>query len=113
MQISEERIALLRAYCRIDADDDQFALLAPGMMESAKEYMNNAGVREPEPGSPRRALYDDCINALVLDDYDNRGTKVKYAQLSDNKAFQNKKNQLKWTEPPYVPNSDTGGGDGA
>lgn len=113
MATQEERMALLRAYCRIDADDDQFALLAPSMLQSAEEYMVGAGVSKPADGTARRALYDECVNALVLDAYDNRGAQFKANSLSDNPAFRRKLVQLKLSEPEGVPDSDTDGGCGA
>ena len=93
----------LLSYCKIDpADlsvDDERDLREA--FESAVSYMEDAGVAMPEEGTPRRAKYNRCIKALVLDDWDNRGaqTHTTGAGLTDNLAFQRRKNQLKWTEP--------------
>ena len=60
--------------------------------------MTNAGVREPEEGTPRRAQYDLCINFMVLRDFDLRDAQVDGA-IQDNPAFRRLLNQLKLTEP--------------
>ena len=65
------------------------------------------GVTEPETGSPRLPLYNACVNALVLDAWDNRAPRAGGKGVSDNPAFRRKLNQLKLTEPP-VSESDTG-----
>ena len=44
-------------------------------------------------------MYDTCVDALVLDAWDNRRTTVNTALL-DNPEFQWMKNQLKLTELP-------------
>ena len=98
--------AALMNYCRIDellegdGDDLQEAY------ESAVAYMADAGVREPEMGTPRYAMWMRCIKALVLDDWDNRGSQTSGQAIADNVSFRRRLNQLKLTEP--VSNSDTG-----
>lgn len=106
-ELTEARRAELLAYCRIDE-------LGPGEEDLLKEffldavsYMADAGVREPAAEDARRPKYDLCINALVLDSWDHRGTQTSGQQLADNPAFQRRKNQLKFTEP--VSDSDTSG----
>ena len=66
---NDELKARLMAYCRIDALEEGEELLQ-GLYNAAVSYMEQAGVSEPKEGTPRRAQYDLCINALVLDGYD-------------------------------------------
>ena len=98
--------AALMNYCRIDelleGDGDDLR----ESYESAVAYMADAGVREPQRGTPRYAKWMRCIKALVLDDWDNRGAQVSGQPLTENIAFRRRVNQLKRTEP--VSNSDTG-----
>ena len=76
-------------------------------MHGGHGLSHGAGVTEPETGSPRLPLYNACVNALVLDAWDNRGTQTGVKEISDNPAFRRKLNQLKLTEPA-VSESDTG-----
>lgn len=100
--MTPEREAVLLAYCRIDeltaAEED----ILYGMVCAAESYMEQAGIAEPENGTPRRAQYDLCVNALVLDSWDRRGSmdtgKGTY-QVTDNASFRRTINQLKLTEP--------------
>ena len=99
----------LMAYCvigePISVDDD--AELYECFL-SAVSYMQEAGVSLPDADKDplRRAKYNRCLKALVLDEWDNRGTQVSSSSVTDNPSWQRKKNQLKWTEP--VSDSDTG-----
>lgn len=95
----------LMAYCRIDTLEDGEELLLQGLYEAAVSYMEQAGVSEPEAGTPRRAQYDLCINALVLDGYDRRGVQTE-GSVSDNPQLRRMIVQLKLTEPA-VSESDT------
>ncbi len=95
----------LMAYCRIDALEEGEELLLQGFYEAAVSYMEQAGVSEPEAGTPRRAQYDLCINALVLDGYDRRGVQTE-GSVSDNPQLRRMIVQLKLTEPA-VSESDT------
>ena len=95
----------LMAYCRIDALEEGEELLIQGFYEAAVSYMEQAGVSEPEAGTPRRAQYDLCINALVLDSYDRRGVQTE-GSVSDNPQLRRMIVQLKLTEPA-VSDSDT------
>lgn len=104
--MTDERKATLLAYCRLEKDEVDPGLLEM-LYEDAVDYMAGAGVSVPEEGSGRRAKYDMCVNALVLDAHDNRGTQMG-ANLQENKAFRRRLNQLKLTEP--VSNLDTGTG---
>lgn len=100
MEIQADRLAALKLYCRIDEDDTTEDVLLSEMFHDAVSYLEDAGVREPPAGTPRRAKYDLCINAMVLDSYDNRGTAIhKTSAVADNPAFRRRLNQLKLTEP--------------
>ncbi|MBQ7778384.1 MAG: phage gp6-like head-tail connector protein [Oscillibacter sp.] len=101
--------AALMNYCRIDELIDGDGDDLREAYESAVAYMAAAGVREPERGSERYAQWMRCIKALVLDDWDNRGTQTAGQALADNLAFRRRLNQLKLTEP--VSDSDTGAGE--
>lgn len=105
-----ERRAALLAYCRIDELTPEEEPLLEGMYQAAVSYMEQAGIAGPEEGTPRRAQYDLCVSALVLDSWDRRGTmdtgKGTY-QVTDNASFRRTINQLKLTEP--VSNLDTEG----
>lgn len=113
MELTAERRAALLAYCRLEyltAEDD---CLLETMFWSAVDYMAGAGVSAPEPGTPRAAQYDLCVNALVLDDWDHRGAsdggQGSYA-ITENRSFRRRLNQLKLTEPEApgdVSESDT------
>ncbi len=109
--MTPERRAAILAYCRIDELAPEEEPLFDSCCMAAVIYMEQAGVSEPAEGSPRRALYDLCVNALVLDSWDRRGTAVQdrgsYATV-ENRSFRQKLNQLKMTEPD-VSKLDTGG----
>lgn len=100
--MTEERRAELLAYCRIDDLAPEEEPIFEGMYQAAVNYMDQAGIAEPFPGTPRRAQYDLCVNALVLDAWDRRGTISSggnsYA-AAENRAFRQTLNQLKLTEP--------------
>lgn len=96
--LSEERKQSLMAYCRIDVLEEGDEALLQTLYDAAIEYMTNAGVREPEEGTPRRAQYDLCINFMVLRDFDLRDAQVD-GVIQDNPAFRRLLNQLKLTEP--------------
>lgn len=94
-----ERKALLMEYCRLEDLPATGEALLERFYWQAVGYMNNAGVAEPDGAdTKRRALFDTCVDAMVLDAWDNRRPTVT-AQALDNPAFQWIKNQLKLTEP--------------
>lgn len=98
MALTEARKASLMVYCRIDALEEGEGTLLEGFYDAAAAYLAQAGVKEPEEGTPRRAQYDLAVNAMVLDAYDNRGSQTAGAALSDNPAFRRMVTQLKLTE---------------
>lgn len=94
------RKALLKAYCHLDdlsADDE---MLLERFYYEAVGYMRGAGVDTPDAAADpeRAAMYDTCVDALVLDAWDNRRPSVT-GQLFENPVRNLKKNQLKMTEP--------------
>lgn len=104
-----DRQASILSYCRIDDPTPEDLSLLEGFHADAVSYMRNAGVAEPETNSARLPQYNACILALVLDAWDNRGTQTADKAFADNPAFRRRINQLKWTEPVTVSDSDTGG----
>ena len=99
--MTEERRAALLAYCRITEPDADELLMLEGLYDAAVGYMCDAGVAEPEEGTPRRAQYDLCVNYLVLDAYDRREVTITGTIMAQNPAFRQKLNQLKQTEPGF------------
>lgn len=98
MALTEERKAALLAYCRIDALGEGEELLFQGLYDAAVSYMEQAGIREPED-TARRAQYDLCVNAMVLDAYDRRGAQTE-GNVGDNPMLRKMITQLKLTEVP-------------
>lgn len=92
MTVFADRKAALMAYCRIDELEPGEDSLLEGLYHAAVSYMAGAGVKEPEAGSLRQALYDLCVDHLVLEAYDHRGP-VEGA--AENPAFRRMLNQLK------------------
>lgn len=107
--LSEARRAALLAYCKLTefAEDPEVCALMDTLYGAAVAYMAQAGVAYPPEGSFRRAQYDLCVNALVLDSWDKREISVP-GTVSENPAFRRVMNQLKLTE--NVSNLDTSGG---
>lgn len=100
--MTKERRAALLAYCRIDELAPDEEPVFEGMYQAAVGYMDQAGVSEPADGTLRRGQYDLCVNALVLDAWDKRGTTsggLKTYTAVDNPSFRRMLNQLKLTEP--------------
>lgn len=100
--MTKERKAALMAYCRIDELAPNEEPVFNGMYQAAVGYMDQAGVPEPADGTIRRGQYDLCVNAMVLDSWDRRGTVFSglgsYV-VTDNPSFRRMLNQLKLTEP--------------
>lgn len=96
--LSDERLKSLLAYCRIEETADGERETMNVLYDSAVSYMENAGVTEPEAGTPRRAQYDLCVNYLVLDGFDRRDVTIT-GTVVENPAFRRLINQLKLTEP--------------
>ena len=107
--LTEARRAELLAYCKLTefAEDPEVEALIGTYYGAAAAYMAQAGISEPPVGTPRRAQYDLCVNAMVLDSWDRREISVS-GTVSENPAFRRGMNQLKMTE--NVSNLDTSGG---
>ena len=107
--LTEVRRAELLAYCKLTefAEDPEVEALIGTYYGAAAAYMAQAGISEPPVGTPRRAQYDLCVNAMVLDSWDRREISVSGTD-SENPAFRRVMNQLKMTE--NVSNLDTSGG---
>lgn len=103
--MDDARKAALMAYCRIDVLETGEEALLQTLYDAAVSYMEQAGISEPKEGTTRRAQYDLCVNALVLDAYDRRDVTIT-GTVSDNPAFRRMLTQLKLTEVP-VSESDT------
>lgn len=82
-------LAAVKSYCRIDGDTEDELLLT--LMEAAKDYLDGAGVPEPEADNPMYAL---AVKAMVLELYDHRG-QTESAQLSAIPGMSNLIVQLK------------------
>lgn len=98
--LSEERLDELLAYCKLTElkDDPEVQRLIPSFYADAVGYMNGSGINEPQEGTERRAQYDLCVNAMVLDSWDHRDMKEPANQVTENAAFRRKLNQLKFSE---------------
>ena len=96
----------LMAYCRIDTLEEGDEALLREFYDAAVSYMDQAGISDPKEATPRRAQYDLCINAMVLDSWDHRDMKEPVNQVTENAAFRRRLNQLKFSEPA-VSDSDT------
>lgn len=58
----------VKTYCRIDGTEEDALILS--FIDTAKGYLDGAGVPEPEADDPRYLL---CVKAMVLEFYDHRG----------------------------------------
>ena len=111
--LTDERYTSLLAYCKLTEleGDPEVQSLIPLFFSAAVSYMAQAGISEPEEGSPRRAQYDLCVNRMVLDSWERRDAAITSTVVTDNPAFRQMINQLKLTEPRDVSDLDTSGGD--
>ena len=99
--MTKERLATLLAYCHLTElkKDPEVKVLIPALYDAAVGYMTNAGVSQPEEGTPRAAQYDMCVNYLVLDGWERREVSMVATVVAENPVFRNTINQLKLTEP--------------
>lgn len=99
--LTDTRLDALLAYCKLEElkDDPEVQTLISAFYEAAVGYMEGAGVKEPPSDTSRRAQYDLCVNAMVLDSWDNRDMKEPGSQVAENVAFRRMLNQLKYSEP--------------
>ena len=98
--LTAERYTSLLAYCKLMEmeNDPEVQSLLPLFFSAAVSYMTQAGISEPEEGSPRRAQYDLCVNRMVLDSWERRDAVITSTVVTDNPAFRRMVNQLKLTE---------------
>ena len=106
MALSETRLEEILSYCRIppaeELPEGELALVEV-LYDAAVQYMAEAGVAESED-----SRYRLCVNALVLDLYDNRGSQsTQNLQTFENPTFRRMLNQLKLDAAVHVSNSDT------
>lgn len=99
MALTEERRTALLAYCRIEDPTQEELITLEGLYDAAVGYLEQAGVAQPQEGTPRRAQYDLCVNYLALDGYDRRDMTITGTIVNENPAFRRLLNQLKLTEP--------------
>ncbi len=97
--LTAERWAQLLAYCKLTElqDDPEVRALVPALYQAAVGYMEGAGVAVPESGTTRAALYDLCVNCLVLDGWERREATITGTTAADNPVFRRRLNQLQWT----------------
>lgn len=95
----------LLAYCRIDVLESGDKALLETLYAAAVSYLTGSGIYELEVDTPWRTQYDLCVNTLVLDSYDRRGTTFSGTALMGNPAFRGAFLQLQVMEP--VSESDT------
>lgn len=107
MRTWDERKLTLMAYCRLDEIEGADVLLLQRTYDAAVARLEQSGIRQPVEGTPRAALFDSLVDAIVLDNWDNRGTQTEVT-LPENRSFRLILNQMKQTEP--VSKLDTGGG---
>ena len=85
-------------YCRIDDPvSPEDALLLEDIYNAAIGELASQGVEEPEAGEkniPRRALFNRCVDYLVLNMWDLRAAVVDKAMV-ENPAFTSKMNRLR------------------
>lgn len=101
MALSEERMARVLAYCKLTEleDDPEVQTLIPAFYAAAVEYLEDAGVPEPE-GETGRARYDLLVNGMVLDSWERRDMTITSTVVTDNPAFRRRMEQLKRSQPP-------------
>ena len=101
MGLTKKRLATLLAYCHLTEleKEPEVKVLISTLYDAAVGYMANAGISQPEDGTDRAALYDLCVNYLVLDSWERRETSMVATVVADNPGFRRLINQLKLTEP--------------
>lgn len=99
MALTEERKALLFAYCREDPNvlSKEEQLLMEMFYEAAEDYMMDAGVALPT-ASRRLAKYSLVVFAMTLNAWDRRDL-TEVEKTAENPAVRKYINQLKLSEP--------------
>ena len=93
----EMRKYLLLAYCKL-TELPEVEMLIHVLHDSAVAYLENAGISEPDYGTPRAAQYDLAVCRIVLDAWERRETSIAATVIEDNPAFRRMINQMKLTE---------------
>lgn len=95
--LTEAELKAAKAYLRVE--DDEEDPVVSGCVLAAREYMAQAGIALPEPGNPRRTLYDLVCYAITLSTYDQREPVMVGAAVAENPVLRRMLIQLKLTEP--------------
>lgn len=101
--IAPERLENLLAFCKLSElrDDPEVMALIPELYLYAVQYLAGAGIGQPEEDSPLLALYDICVNVLVLDAWERREATVVATVVADNPVFRRMLVQLKQSQPGW------------
>lgn len=110
MDLTEERLAALLAYCKLTelSNDPEVETVIPMLYDAAVGYMEGAGIRAFAAGTKQAAQYDLLVNAMVLDAWDRRDVTITGTIVADNPAFRRMFGQLKHVSAA-VSDSDTAG----
>ena len=97
MDLTEERLAVLLAYCKLTefSDDPEVETVIPMLYDAAVGYMEGAGIRAFATGTTQAAQYDLLVNAMVLDAWDRRDMIITGTIVANNPAFRRMLGQLK------------------
>ena len=107
MGLTEARKVTLKAYCKLDDLSPGDEALLERFYIGAVEKLAKSGISQPAEGTPRAAQFDTLVDAIVCDNWDNRGTQQEIS-MPENPTFRQSLNQMKQTEP--VSRLDTGTG---
>jgi len=99
-------LAAVKRYLRVEGEEEDELIAA--LVQAAQQYLENAGVREPEQDPGRQAQYALAVCYLTLDAYDRRDMTTPGTVISENPAARRLIHQLKLSEPA-VSDSDTAG----
>ena len=110
MDLTEERLAVLLAYCKLTefSDDPEVETVIPMLYDAAVGYMEGAGIRAFATGTKQAAQYDLLVNAMVLDAWDRRDMIITGTIVANNPAFRRMLGHLKHVSAA-VSDSDTAG----
>ncbi len=108
MALSEARRASLLAYCRIEEPTAEELLTLEGLYDAAVGYLEQAGVSEPEEGTPRPGPVRPVRQLHGVAGLRLAGGSITGTIVNDNPAFRRLLTQLKLTEPD-VSKLDTSG----
>ena len=98
MEITYDELERCMRYMKLDTEEDEPVALE--CLQSAREYLSNAGVSLPPEGSGRRVQYDMAAHILASSYYQRRTATVEGTAVTENPVLRPILNQLKLTEPP-------------